>query len=111
MPHHPTQADTARQTLTARKREIYGRLVKIERDLDQPVNADAPERATERENDEVLEGLGLAGQEEIRAIDAALDRIAAGTYGICAQCGASIVPERLEVLPHTPLCQDCAAAH
>ena len=31
------------------------------------------------ENDEVMEDLGLAGQEEIRAIDAALARIEAGT--------------------------------
>lgn len=97
------------ERLISRKRELYGRLVKIEHDLDQPMNADVPDRVTERENDEVLEGLGLAGQEEIRGIDAALDRIAAGTFGICARCGLPISAERLDAVPHTPLCQECAA--
>lgn len=98
-----------RELLLRRKRELYGRLVKIEEDLDQPMNADVPDRVTERENDEVLEGLGLAGQGEIRAIDAALDRIQAGTFGICARCGDPISAERLRAVPHAPLCQACAA--
>lgn len=101
--------DDFRDKLLRRKDELYGRLVKIEEDLDQPMNADVPDRVTERENDEVLEGLGLAGQGEIRAIDAALDRIAAGTYGICARCGDPISQERLRAVPHAPLCQTCAA--
>lgn len=101
--------DDFRDLLLRRKRELYGRLVKIEEDLEQPMNADVPDRVTERENDEVLEGLGLAGQGEIRAIDAALDRIAAGTFGICVRCGEQISQERLHAVPHAPLCQTCAA--
>lgn len=73
------------------------------------MNADVPDRVTEREGDEVLEGLGLAGQEEIRAIDAALDRIAAGTFGTCVRCGLPISSARLQAVPHAPLCQECAA--
>ncbi|MBP2235173.1 RNA polymerase-binding transcription factor DksA [Sinorhizobium kostiense] len=98
-----------REQLLRRKRELYGRLMKIEEDLEQPMNADVPDRVTERESDEVLEGLGLAGQSEIRAIDAALDRIAAGTFGICVRCGDPISQERLQAVPHAPLCQVCAA--
>jgi RNA polymerase-binding transcription factor DksA len=101
--------DDFREQLLRRKRELNGRLRKIEEDLDQPMNADVPDRVTEREGDEVLEGLGIAGQGEIRAIDAALDRIAAGTFGICARCGDPIAPERLRAVPHAPLCQTCAA--
>lgn len=101
--------DDFRERLTRRKEELQGRLIKIERDLDEPMNADVPDRVTEREGDEVLEGLGLAGQEEIRAIDAALDRIAAGTFGTCARCGAPISSARLQAVPHAPLCQECAA--
>ena len=37
--------------------------------------------------------------EEIRAIEAALPRIAHGTYGRCIECGEVIVRERLSVLP------------
>jgi DnaK suppressor protein len=40
-------------------------------------------------------------------IDAALERIEAGTYGECANCGAEIPAERLEALPYATLCIDC----
>jgi RNA polymerase-binding protein DksA len=41
------------------------------------------------------------------AIDEALERIDAGTFGICSTCGAQIAPERLEALPWAALCIDC----
>jgi DnaK suppressor protein len=37
-------------------------------------------------------------------IEAALDRIAAGTYGSCAICGERIAEGRLEARPWTPFC-------
>lgn len=41
-------------------------------------------------------------------LEAALRRIEEGTYGICELCGASINPERLEILPTTTRCIKCA---
>jgi len=43
----------------------------------------------------------------LQAIDEALARITAGTYGICVNCGAQIPPERLEAMPWATLCIDC----
>ncbi len=40
-------------------------------------------------------------------IDAALKRIEAGTFGICANCGKQIAEERLEARPWATLCIDC----
>jgi DnaK suppressor protein len=40
-------------------------------------------------------------------IDAALKRIDAGTYGLCASCGREIQVERLEAYPWASLCIDC----
>ncbi len=94
--------------LEARKNELEGRLEGIEHDLDQPAPADSEERAQEREGDEVLEDLGNAGLNELRAIEAALKRIEAGTFGECVNCGEDISAQRLEVVPHAPLCQNCA---
>ncbi|WJH22915.1 TraR/DksA family transcriptional regulator [Pseudarthrobacter defluvii] len=37
-------------------------------------------------------------------IDAALARLAAGTYGACAVCGEPIAEGRLEARPWTPFC-------
>ncbi|MBT9368648.1 TraR/DksA family transcriptional regulator [Rhizobium sp. CSW-27] len=101
--------DHYRRVLEARRAELDRRLQKIEQDLDQPGNPDDDDRAIERNNDEVLEGLGEAGQKELAAIEAALGRIAAGTFGLCARCGEPIAEERLAAVPHAALCSDCMA--
>jgi RNA polymerase-binding protein DksA len=41
-------------------------------------------------------------------IGAALDRIERGTYGPCERCHREISKERLEALPYTRFCVDCA---
>jgi DnaK suppressor protein len=53
--------------------------------------------------------LGVAEQqsEEIQSIDRAIDRMEAGTYGQCDECGGAIDRARLEALPHAALCYDC----
>jgi RNA polymerase-binding transcription factor DksA len=93
------------QTLMARRQELTGRLGKIDHDLR---SADREDQAVQADNDEVLEGLGHAGEVELTAIDAAMIRIDKGTYGMCVSCGLPIVPERLALLPATPFCQECA---
>ena len=96
--------------LEARLRELKARLYKISDELEQPVSERFAEQAVERESEEVLEDLGAAGLQEIRMIEAALGRIARGSYGICVNCGEEIGEERLNVLPATPMCRTCAAA-
>ena len=46
----------------------------------------------------------------VEEIDAALDRIDAGTYGTCVHCGTAIPPERLEFRPHAAGCVSCQQA-
>jgi RNA polymerase-binding transcription factor DksA len=41
-------------------------------------------------------------------VAAALDRIEKGTFGKCEQCGCDISEGRLEALPYTRYCVDCA---
>jgi RNA polymerase-binding protein DksA len=43
----------------------------------------------------------------LAAIDAALARMEAGTYGKCQNCGKDISPERLEAIPWATRCIDC----
>lgn len=47
---------------------------------------------------------------ELQRIDAALQRIAEGTYGYCIECDDEIAPKRLEADPAAALCIDCAGA-
>jgi RNA polymerase-binding protein DksA len=46
----------------------------------------------------------------IDQIDVALGRLDTGEYGICANCGREINPDRLEVKPYASLCIECQAA-
>lgn len=47
---------------------------------------------------------------EIREIDAALDRVRDGSYGVCEGCGGRIPGERLEAIPYATLCLACKKA-
>jgi DnaK suppressor protein len=51
--------------------------------------------------------LSAQAQAAIEEIDAALDKITAGTYGFCESCGSAIPKARLEALPHARLCVSC----
>ena len=53
---------------------------------------------------ELDEGLQEGAQQTVKAIDAALAQIEAGTYGICARCGKPIGEERLRAIPWATLC-------
>lgn len=46
----------------------------------------------------------------LEAVDAALERIEAGTFGVCVSCHGRIAAERLEALPHADVCARCVGA-
>jgi RNA polymerase-binding transcription factor DksA len=92
--------------LRARLDYLGARLHRIDEELADPLVTG--EQAGERDDEEVLEDLGAAGLQEIRMIEAALDRIKQGTYGICVVCEEPIPEERLDVVPQATTCRDCA---
>ena len=51
---------------------------------------------------------GRRRRRQIREIELALERIDAGDYGFCENCGESINPKRLEVDATARLCISCA---
>ena len=66
--------------------------------------ADTATETVDREIDYTLEE---HDERMLTAIDRALGRIDAGTYGVCVNCGAQIAPERLEARPWATLCIEC----
>ena len=48
--------------------------------------------------------------DEVRRIEAALQRIAEDEYGWCLRCGGDIAVPRLEADPTATLCIDCAVS-
>jgi RNA polymerase-binding transcription factor DksA len=103
-----TDLKAREEQLRTRLGELMGRLHRIDDHLHKPPERDWDDGGIEAEMDETLEGLGHAGTQEVQAIHAALKRIQSGTYGECMRCAGDISEERLDVLPHTPLCRSCA---
>lgn len=99
-----------RDRLQSRLSQLTKRAGKIESDLRKPQNPDWVERATELENDEVLETLDTSTLDEVKQIQDALDRVNAGSYGVCLSCGKPVGDKRLEAVPHAATCINCAPA-
>lgn len=87
---------------------MQGRLANIKRDVTQGYSGDSAEQAQERENDEVVDAIGNETEQSILAIQAALDRIEEGSYGVCDGCGDEIGKARLGVVPEATRCVDCS---
>jgi DnaK suppressor protein len=45
----------------------------------------------------------------VAEIDQALERVDAGTYGLCVVCGNAILDERLALVPWAAQCMPCSA--
>ncbi len=104
--HYAEQLRALRADLLARHERLDGHL----HHRDGPVSADSTEQATERLNDDVVAALDDGVRRELFAIDAALERIDSGSFGICSVCGNAIEPARLEVIPYATACVGCKEA-
>jgi len=100
----------ARDTLTTRKEQILKQLneeVKEGKEGALDEGMDTYDLASEERTREINLILSDRDREKLQAIEEALERIRAGTYGICDMCEEEIAPERLEALPFTRLCVSC----
>jgi RNA polymerase-binding protein DksA len=66
--------------------------------------ADTATVTLDREIDYTLEE---NSEHVLKAIDRALTKIEAGTFGICETCGRPIAEERLAAIPYATQCIDC----
>ena len=64
---------------------------------------------------DALQGQAMAKESQqrrmiqLQRIEASLQRIDKGTFGLCMRCGEGIHMKRLEFDPTVPLCIDCAS--
>jgi DnaK suppressor protein len=94
--------------LEDRLAQLQKRLASIKKDVTRGHSGDSAEQAQERENDEVVDAIGNETAQSIRVIQAALGRIADGTYGQCVACGEEIGEARLAAIPEATRCVNCA---
>jgi DnaK suppressor protein len=109
--------DRFRQALAEERRRVEAALQNLHEESSGTLYEDAGEEtaydnhladtATETYDRELDYTLEENSEHLLTEIDAALKRIANGTYGTCTNCGNHIPEERLEALPWATLCIDC----
>ena len=109
---------TARE-LAAERQQALRRLADLTGDFNEVVaasrdsNADDehdPEGATIAFERSQVAALVLQVQRHVAEVEAAIQRLEAGTYGICERCGQPIAEARLEARPAAGTCISCASA-
>lgn len=104
--------EEVRKNLISMLEELDERLTIITNDVrhvDEEIEKDWEEQATQNESNEVQDFLGNSAKVEIAAIKQAIARIDTGDYGICQTCGEAINPERLKAVPFSVQCIKCAS--
>jgi RNA polymerase-binding protein DksA len=70
----------------------------------------SPTHPGDQDAEGLHEKLAIAQNEEhlLEDVEAALARIEKGLFGVCERCGRRISRQRLDAIPYTPVCIDCA---
>ncbi len=98
-----------RSWLVSRRRALLGRYEHEVERADEDTQAFKENgRVSERWNARVLLALAECDTRALAEVVGAIERIDAGTYGNCVECGEVIAPLRLRVLPAAALCVGCA---
>ena len=58
-----------------------------------------------------VEALAAKLRDTLEEVEQALGKLGEGTYGACEGCGQPIDPVRLEAMPATRYCINCASKH
>ena len=102
------ELEDIRQELLGQKAALQERVDLIHDHARNPLDADSGEQAAQIGNVEVVSALESEAINELAEIKAALQRLDAGDYGICAACGEEIPTPRLMARPAATLCVNCA---
>ncbi len=114
-----TTVDKFRKRLEADKTRLEDMISEYERELEEarmtesssdrspdPGNAEASSMKVEYAKELSLEQNTV---ELLGKVEHALTRIESGNYGLCERCGKAIPLERLDALPYSTLCVECAS--
>ena len=102
-----------RSMLLDRRRELLDRVHSLEDGWEALGEKDIEleEEAQKAGISEPYDLLDEKGKQEIEQIDLALSKMTINDYGVCESCGDEIDFRRLEAIPWTRLCIDCATEY
>jgi DnaK suppressor protein len=104
-------------TTSALREELESQRASLRRELEElgygseglsydPNFADSSQVTAERGE---TEALAMSLTTNLHDVEHALEKIDAGSYGLCESCHGEIAEARLEAMPAARLCIDCAA--
>lgn len=99
--------ESYRKRLLDEERELQTQLARLEgeaRDRDAGEVQDAVDEATAAQSTEESLSESSRLSATLMQVRDALQRLQAGTYGICVVCGRPIEPGRLQAVPWSPYC-------
>ncbi len=106
----PSRISTYERLLRARQRQLQDR-VRVRHEEVQ-VDQRVPEDELAEASRSVMQTAAVTTLERelhlLEEIEAALERIKEGSYGVCERCGKPIPERRLEALPWARLCLPCS---
>ncbi|HWB14019.1 MAG TPA: TraR/DksA C4-type zinc finger protein [Pirellulales bacterium] len=106
--------EKCKQTLLEIRDRLLGEVNHLIQSVPEKANggdlSHVPTHNADRDSEGLDGDLEIIHNEETILADvrAALNRIDQGTYGICEECQTEIDEARLEALPYTPYCINCA---
>jgi len=86
---------------------------RLEAELKRPLETLQIERVTVEDQAPLLHEQFLSirqhnlAYQTLKQVQAALERLRSGQYGICEQCDEAVSEKRLKAVPWTPFCRDC----
>ena len=94
--------------LREQQEELLRRLQGYTYEGGDPSADDYVERACDAGLRDAVEQDRTVIEQSLQAVEAALDKLAQGTYGLCDRCGEPISEESLRASPTATLCVICA---
>lgn len=101
-----------KEELLLKRKEIAGDVVNLRREsfsLGGDGGEDVGDDAANDYTRQVLLGMSERERTILQEVDAALDRIDDGIFGVCETCGEEISDARLKIVPYASLCVECKA--
>ena len=111
----PSDFTLHREKLQALRARLRGNVTKMADDALKDhskiagMPADIAELGTGNCDQELTLSLLGSGKDALDQIEAAIERIEEGSFGLCEECGMKIPNPRLEAIPYAALCVRCAS--
>jgi len=96
-----------REQLLAERDQLVHEMDRIRESLPEEVHPAGEHETAPSEGVEADVSLATAEGAQLRAVEAALERMKAGTFGKCERCGRAIPKARLQAVPSALHCASC----